>query len=297
MSRGYRSFSSLRPGDILPEQDNHEVALHYVISVLCFLACLAALVVMASDRAATGWSRDIRSEITIQVRPSGMESGAAAAARAAEILSGVRGVTEATAIEPEKAKALVKPWLGDAILDDLPMPNLVAVRLDREAPATTSALQDAITANDIEASIDDHSLWLKDIEKSALTIRLISISIFIIIGTTCAAVVGFATRAGLAAHHTVVDVLSLCGAPDTFIARRFQFRFARMAFESGLIGAAAAAVVMALIKLTGSSQSLSLALPFAWPDLLALLPCPFIVALIAAVTARFVTLRLLGGTA
>ncbi|ESQ85945.1 cell division protein [Asticcacaulis sp. AC466] len=284
---------ALRAGRLLPQQDQREIALHYVIGVLCFLACMAALMVMASDRAAHGWSRDIRAEVTVQVRPTGLESGSIAAAKAAEVLAGVKGVGQVTAIEPEKAKALIKPWLGDAVIDDLPIPNLVEVSLDPKSPATPRALMDALAAADIDASIDDHSTWLKDIEQSALTIRLISLGIFVVIFSATAAVVGFATRAGLTARANIVEVLALCGASDTFIAERFQWRFARMAFESGLLGAAIAAGVMAVIKATGSSQSFAIALPFSWLDLLILIPCPFLVALIGAVTARMVTLRLL----
>ncbi|MBW8881882.1 MAG: ABC transporter permease, partial [Asticcacaulis sp.] len=215
---------------------------------------------------------------------------------AAEVLAGVKGVGQVTAIEPEKAKDLIKPWLGDAILDDLPIPNLVEVTLDPKAPAKPRQLMDALTAHDIDASIDDHSVWLKDIEKTALTIRLLSLGIFFVIVTATGAVVGFATRAGLTARANIVEVLSLCGASDLFIAQRFQYRFARMAFESGLLGAGVAAAVMVVIKVTAGAQSFALALPFAWIDLLILIPCPFLVAFIAAVTARMVTLRLLGGS-
>jgi cell division transport system permease protein len=289
------SLSAMNAGTLLPVQDQREIALHYVIGVLCFLACMAALVVMASDRASEGWSRDIRSEVTYQVRPSGLESGSLAAAKAAEVLAGVKGVAEVTALEPEKAKALIKPWLGDAILDDLPIPNLVEVRLDPGHPAKATDMNEALSAHGVEFTLDDHTLWLKDIEQSALTIRLISLGIFLIIGSATAAVVGFATRAGLTARANVVEVLSLCGASDTFIAERFQFRFARMAFESGLLGATLSAAVMSLIKVTGHSQSLTMALPFYWQDLLILIPCPVLVALIAGITARFVTIRLLGG--
>lgn len=294
-SAPFSRLSSMKAHHLLPDQDQREIALHYVIGVLCFLACLAALIVMASDRAATGWSRDIRSEMTVQVRPVGLESGSVAAARAAEVLAAVEGVGQVTAIEPEKARDLIKPWLGEAILDDLPIPNLVSVSLDQKNPAKSKALMEALLAANIDASVDDHSVWLKDVEQSALIIRLISFGLFFIIFTATAAVVGFATRAGLTARAVIIEVLSLCGATDLFIAERFQYRFARMAFESGLLGAAIAAGVMAVIKATGSSQSFALALPFSWYDLLILLPCPLLVALIAAVTARIVTLRLLGG--
>ncbi|WP_443748649.1 cell division protein FtsX [Asticcacaulis solisilvae] len=280
--------------NLLPAQDEREVALHYVIAVLCTLACLAGLAVVASDRAATGWSRDIRAEVTIQVRPTGLETGSVAAAKAAEVLAGVKGVSEAVAIEPEKAKALIKPWLGDVILDDLPIPNLVEVHLDPRHPPRSRALMDALISNGIDASLDDHAIWLKYIEQGALTIRLFALGIFVIIGSATAAVVGFATRASLTARADVVDVLSLCGATDIFIAERFQYRFARMAFQSGLFGAVAAALAGAALKFTATTQSLTLALPISWFDLLILIPCPVLVAVIAGITARMVTVRLLG---
>ncbi len=279
--------------DLLPAQDEREVALHYVLGVMCFLACVFALLAWASDRATQGWKQDITAEVTVQVRPSGLESGSMAAAKAAEVLAGVKGVRDATAVEPEKAKALIEPWLGKDIVDDLPIPNLVEVRLDPKQPARSQAMNDALATNNIDANIDDHSVWLKDIEQSALIARLICSGIFLLIGTATAAVAWFATRAGLAARANVVDVLSLCGASDLFIAKRFQFRFARMAFQSGLLGAAAAGLAMAAIKLFMPSQSFAMALPFSWFDLLILIPCPLLVALIAAWTARLVTLRLL----
>lgn len=279
--------------DLLPALAKHEIALHYVIGVLCALACLAAIIVSSSHRAAQGWSRDIRSEVTVQVRASGLESPTDAAAKAAEVISGVKGVDEAAALEPQKAKDLIKPWLGDAILDDLPIPNLVAVRLNAKHPASVISIKKALDLAQLDASVDDHSIWLKDIEQSALIVRLISLSIFIIVGSATAAAVSFATRAGLAVLKDVVEVLSLCGATDIFVAERFQYRFGRMAFEAGLMGSVVAALLVSVIKLTTQSQSLAIALPFVWSDLLLLIPCPLFVAGLAAITARFVTLRLL----
>jgi cell division transport system permease protein len=280
--------------NLLPVLDKGEISLHYVIAVLIFLAAMAAMIGLASNRAASGWSREIRSEVTVQVRPTGLETASIAAARAAEILAGVKGVTEALALEPERAKELIKPWLGDAVLDDLPIPNLVQVRLDPDNPAKPTALIEALSKNAIDASVDDHSVWLKDIEDAALIVRLISITIFLLIGTAAAAVVAFATRAGLTARANIIEVLSLCGASDIFVATRFQFRFAQMAAFSGLLGVGAAAIIMIIIKVTALSQSLLMALPFSWLDLLVLIPCPLLAGLIAAMTARFVTLNILG---
>ena len=65
--------------------------------MLCFLACLTALGVLAADRAARGWSDQLSGEATVIVRARGGETPDAAAARAAEALAGVPGVESTTA--------------------------------------------------------------------------------------------------------------------------------------------------------------------------------------------------------
>lgn len=292
------AFDPLRwkPASLLPTDDRREVSLHFVVAVLCFLACLALLVASAAHRAAEGWGREIRSEATVQVRPGPNETGSSAAARAAEALAGVRGVEEAAALEREKAADLLRPWLGDAVLEDLPLPHLVTVRLSETAPASADDLRRALTAAGLDATVDDHGRWLADVERSAATAGYAGFAVFLLMAACAAAVVTFATRAGMSARRDVVEVLHLAGARDDFIAVLFQARFARLAAESGLLGAAAAAIVGGALAAAGGGDGLTPALPFAWSDLLWLLPCPFVAATVAAVSARLTTLRLLRGS-
>ena len=83
-----------RPAPFLPEADARDGSLIFVVAVLCFLACMTALGVVASDRAARGWANQLVGEATVIVRPKGGESPDAAAARATETLAGLPGVTE-----------------------------------------------------------------------------------------------------------------------------------------------------------------------------------------------------------
>jgi hypothetical protein len=129
---------------LLPRDGGGEAWLGGLIAVLCFLACLSAAGAVSADRAAHGWARALRSEATIQVRPRVGETGAEAAARAAQTLAGVEGVSEAEAMDRETAEALLRPWVGDAVLPDLPVPHLVTVRLDPIAPASAVTLGRAL---------------------------------------------------------------------------------------------------------------------------------------------------------
>jgi cell division transport system permease protein len=289
-----RSPPRRRPAPLLPRRDARDGALVFVVATLCFLACLAALGALGADRAARGWRTDLTGSATVVVRPKADETADAAAARAAEVLAGVKGVVEADALEREKAEALLRPWLGDAaVLHDLPVPRLVSVDLDPKAPAKAAAMDQALKAAGVDATVDDHSLWLKDILEAAGRARAAALGVAALIAAAAAAVIVFATRAGLAARGDVVSVLHLAGAEDGFIADLFVDRFARMAAMAGLIGAGAAAIIGVLVRSAGGDAGLTPVLPLAWSDLLTLPACPLIAAAIAAVAARGTALRLL----
>jgi cell division transport system permease protein len=196
-----------RPAAFLPEQDARDPALMFVIAVLCFLACLTALGALAGDRGARGWTGQLVGEATVIARARGGETPDAAAARVAEALAGLPGVTEVRALEKEKAYDLIRPWIGDvANLDDLPVPRLVAVTLDRKAPATSASLDQALKRQKLDAVVDDHSIWIKDIRRAAGVVRGTAIVIFVLIAAAAAAVV--ALRNAL----TVCCVPLLCAA-------------------------------------------------------------------------------------
>lgn len=284
-----------KPAPLLPRSSAQDGSLVFVVAVLCFLACLTALGALAANRAAHGWTSQLTGSATVVVRAQGSETPDTAAGRAAEALAGVPGVSEARALEKEKAEALLEPWLGhDALLDDLPIPRLVAVDLDPKAPAKAPALDSALKAAGIDATVDDHSLWIADIERSAGIARWSALAVFLLIASAAGAVIAFATRAAMAAHRETIEVLHLSGAQADFVVKLFQSRFARAAALAGLFGAAGAAIIGALARLAGGGQGLTPVLPVAWIDLLAVLPTPLLAALVAAVAARLAARGLIG---
>jgi cell division transport system permease protein len=284
-----------RPGPLLPPRDARDGSLVFVTAVLCFLACLTAIGALGADRAARGWTRQLSGSATVVVRAEGAQSPDQAAARAAEALAGVRGVTEARALEKERAIALIEPWIGrDALIDDLPVPRLVTVDLDPVTPASATALSTALKVAGIDATVDDHSRWIGDIERAAAIARWSALGVFLLIASAAAAVVVFAVRAGLAARRDVVEVLHLSGARRSFIANVFAIRFGMMAAAAGLLGGAGAAMIAAAARLAGGGGGFTPVLPLAWSDLLATVPAPFVAGVVAALAARAAAGRLLG---
>lgn len=288
-----RALFSRGPG-LLSREAGGERWLMVVIAVLCFLASITAVGAVAADRAAHGWARQLRAEATVQVRPRVDETGPTAAARAAETLAGVKGVAEAEAMDRKAAEALLRPWVGEAALPDLPLPYLVTVRLDPKNPASAPTLSRALAEAGLDATVDDHSLWRGEVERSAGVITALACAAFLLIAAATAAVIAYATRAGMAAQASVIETLSLNGASDFYVAGLFQRRFGGLAAQAGAMGAGLAALLLGLLRLIGGEGGLTPALPLTFSDLLILIACPLLAFGVALLAARFTALAKLG---
>ena len=285
---------SSRP-DLLSRDAAGETWLAAVIAALCFIACLAAVGAAAGERAAHGWAGRLRAEATVQVRPRVDETGAAAAGRAAETLAGLDGVQEAEAMDRATAERLLRPWVGEAALADLPVPHLVTVRLDRDAPASAVVMSRALAEAGLDATVDDHRLWRGEVERSAAVLSALALAVFLLTALAAAAAVVYATRAGLQAQRQAVETLSLSGATDGAIARLFMRRYGLLASGAGAVGALAAAGVAALLRGVGGEGGLTAALPVAWSDLALVVLCPLLSGAVAAAAAWIGGLTVLGG--
>ncbi|OYX31924.1 MAG: cell division protein [Caulobacterales bacterium 32-69-10] len=289
-----QEWARWRPAPLLPIGDGRDRALVFVVATLCFLACLTVFAALAGDRAAQGWRADLAASATVQVRPTGGQSPPEASARAAEALAGVAGVVEARVLDRAESQRLLEPWLGKGnIPDDLPIPRLVAIDLDPAAPATPEALRFALSQAGVDAELDDHSRWMKEVERAGAAVRAAALAAGLLTAAAAGAVIAFATRAGLAARRDVVEVLHLTGAHDRFVAGLFQRRFAGLAARAGTYGAIAAAALAALARFFGGAEGFTPALPLNWLDLAAVLPCPLLAAAVAAISARRTALSIL----
>ena len=282
------------PGSLLPREKSGDRWLAAVIVVLCFLATLSAIGALAADRAAHGWARELRGEATVQVRPRVDETGPTAAGRAAETLSSLKGVEEAYALDRKASERLLAPWVGEAVLPDLPLPHLVVVRLDEENPASAPTLSRALAEAGLDASVDDHSLWRGEVERAAGIVTTLAIVAFLLIAGAMASVIAYATRSGMTAQADIIETLSLNGASDSHVAGLYQAQFGKMALVAGLGGSALAGICMALLRVLGGVTGLTPALPVHFSDLIAVIVCPLLAAVTAVLSARFTALAKLG---
>ena len=290
---------------ILPDTGLSGRALTASMSIMCYLACLALGTLIIVNKSVNLWSSNIASEVTVQIRPAnGIEMSTAIEA-AVNLLKETPGVTSTTVLDQSDAAELLEPWLGSGkVLEELPIPRLVSVLIDPEAPPDYEKLAEEVKANVPGGTLDTHRQWQAQITQTAGTFKLSSYGILFLVSFAAVALVIFATRAAMEANRDTIQVLHLAGAEDNFIAFQVQRHFLKMGARAGLIGMAGGlASFAALAYATKADQTAGFAqasrqllygpLAFTAENYAVLVLVPLVATLISVVTARLAVVAML----
>jgi len=284
---------------IMP-RDRSAAALDVVIAVMAFLAALALGASLIAERAAAGWRTGLAGRLTVQILPP-EKSRATLDMQIDAALSALRstpGVAHASLVSEQDTMALVRPWLGTgALINDLPLPRLIDASITPGARVDIEALRQKLKIAAPDSVLDDHMRWFARLRSLAQGIIFSAYGVLALIALATAATVSFATRAGLEAHHEIVELLHQMGARAGFIARAFEWHYFVAALIAGTIGAALAA---GLYGATGALEYVGVeAVPFLPPislhfsEMLWLFVVPVSASVIALITARLSVLGVL----
>ena len=246
-----RAAASIVPRDTITSR-----ALLMVIAIMTFVAALIVGSVGLVRNAATHWRTDMVREVTIQVRPVEGRDLAAEIGKAVEAARRTRGVADARSMTREETGRLLEPWLGSGVeLSALPLPRLIAVRLDGKSEPDLAALRRTLMADVAGASLDDHRTWSARLAAISDSILFAGTAVLILVLLATTLSVSFATRGAVATNRAIVEVLHFVGARDSFIASTFQRHFLAVGLKGGLIGGAAAAFLFAITGVAPSVLS------------------------------------------
>ena len=212
-----------------------------VVAIMTFLCALAAGGALLIASASRDWQRAVTTEITIQVRPITGRDLDAEVRKAADLARSTPGIANVEIFDKTESERLLEPWLGSGLnLDELPIPRMLAVRLDPGPPADLAALRQRLETAVAGVSLDDHQVWFTWLATMADTVVIIALCIFALVLAAMFLTVAFATRGAMAGNHEIIDVLHFVGAQDRFIAREFQRHFLRLGLRGGVIGGGSA---------------------------------------------------------
>ena len=279
--------------DIPLDRDAAGIFLPAIIGFMVFLAGIALAGSMALDNFLTRWRLQIEGALTIELPPIEGESAAQAVARrqaALNAIAAMPGTKDVRLIADAERTQLLSPWLdSDSRGLDLPLPDLVSVALAPEAKIDLPALTARLSVLSPGAIVDDHGRWRRAVLDISQTASFAALAFLLLIGAAAGVTVVFVTRAGLASHRRVIEIMHLIGAHDGYIAGQFQRHALIRALLGGGLGAAMSAAAFELgrrllLGLADTGFDLGLR---QWAGIAAL---PIAGALLAMITARFTVL-------
>ena len=281
---------------------DHDASGRYLpllVAIMVYLAALALAGAMVANKLAVRWDRGLAGALTVQLPPAAAgseDSDDPVLQGVADLLAETEGVVSVEVMHTGAIAALLEPWLGDtALIGDLPLPRLIAVTVDPEAPPDLTALRRAVLSIAPGSLVDDHQRWLSHLLDLARAVEIMAAVVVALVVLAAAIMVAFVTRMGLAAHDQAIELLHLIGAQDSYVARQFQNHSLSLGLRGGLIGLLCALPTLYLARYllerveSDLLPDLSLR-PYEW-SLLVLLPVAS--ALVTMVTARITVLRTL----
>lgn len=250
---------SAKSSGIVPPGTVTGSSLTLVISIMCCLACLTAGAVYMINQSAAAWTRNIASEVTVQIQPIEDIDMDKRSTEVAFFLARVPGISAVNPLSTDASKKLLEPWLGEvSALESIPVPRLIALEIDRRSAPDLAKLSDTLSQRFPGTALDDHRQWQSQIRAVTRSMALGGLAILVLVGAATTAIIVSATRSSMASNREIVEVLHFVGATDRFIAREFEKHFLNLGIRAGLVGAGCAMLVFFLMptimQLLGGGQ-------------------------------------------
>ena len=238
-----QSEASIVPADSIAGR-----ALLAVIAIMTFLAALTLGGVVLVRSAAGEWQSAVAREVTIQLRPSDQRDIEADVQSAVTLASGTPGIASVRPYTKQESARLLEPWLGSGlVLDELPVPRLIVVRIAADEPPDLPALGKTLAEQVPGATLDDHRVWVERMRAMARSAVVVGLSVLALVLAATMLSVMFATRGAMSTNRQIIEVLFVVGAKAGFIASEFQRHFLLVGLKGGAIGGIVAMALFALV--------------------------------------------------
>ncbi len=279
--------------DLPLRQDESARFLPWIIALMVYFAAMGGVGLISLGEALSRWDASLAGTLTLQIPPDTSQPRIDMALGA---LRQTKGVVSARLLPPEETANLLQPWLGNNVaIADLPLPQLIDVRVDPRMTIAYTTLRSQLASVIPGSRLDNSPSWVGGARDFALRIEDVITAGVAAIAALIITIIIFTARIGLAIHRSVIELLHLLGAQDAYIARQFQIHALSLGLRGGFIGAIVAALTVAFLE--PAAHMLALPVPIAaygifdWRVWLLLIAACLMAGGIAMVTARITVLR------
>ena len=259
--------------------------LTWLTAASTLLTVLAAAAVLGLSSAATTLRSVAAGQTMVQVVVADPEARARDAGQAVQLLRATPGVRSAALVSDAAMAAVLRPYIGDLPLAELPVPAMISVAL---APGADRALLARRLAPIPSARLDGDAGQAGALDNLLASLRRAAIIGGAIAGIATCLVAMLATRAAMAGHDATIDILHTLGATDGQLSSTLTRRTAREAAIGACIGllVGIAAIMLMAQRLSALGSELGDSVLLGWGQWAVLLALPFAIVLLAAGTAQ-----------
>ena len=285
----------LTRSDLPLDRDSHSRFLPWLIAFMVFLAVLGLAGILVLNEVAKRWNTGVGGTVSIQIPVStDTHNDELRLEKILKALVAIEEIESYKVIPDDKLISLLTPWLGNIEKsNDLPLPALIDVIFKSQLRNNTVFLRDKLVRLVPDITVDDHQVWLERLVNLIQTAKALVICVVIFIMTATIGTVVFTTQTGIAIHREAIQVLHLIGAKDSYIAAQFAFRALSLGLKGGGYGLA-----LGMPPLFGMRYFAERMDEFLFPTIdltlihwTIIIMLPFVVAIIAMVTARLTVMR------
>ena len=284
----------------LPLKQASPFFLAWITMLMTFVAALTLFASMSLNNIISHWNGVVSGSLTIQ-QPTYDLNGLDRQAEAIKELGVIQEflktqpfVASVHILNDDEMETLMSPWLENLkVLNELPIPKLIDVNLNKDIPFSLDKFKADINALAPYAQVDSHRIWLSHLVDISGGIQKTIFIIILLLALTTAFTVIYTTRSSLLVQESTLELLQLMGAKDWSIA----FGVASNSFTRGLCGGVIGlilslpivGIVVTLVGSTPDSLFIQGALNISQWCVIAVLP--LIVATLSFVTALITGIR------
>jgi cell division transport system permease protein len=231
--------------------------LGWVVGAMVYIAVLSAAGALFAQSASQHWALSLTGVVTVQVpaaeQPVDVENTGTRLGAVLEILRATPGIGYLTILDRKISLALLQPWLGQNLVEQIDLPIMIDLRILGSASLDLDGLRQRLQRRAPGTIVDDHGLWLSRIAVLTTTVERGGWLIVLLVGVVAAVSIIYAVLSGLSVNRETIELMHLMGARDGYVARRFQGYVLAVSLPASVIGGSFA--IATVIAIAGVLQN------------------------------------------
>ncbi len=267
-----------------------------IVALMVYLGTLSFVFTLFMIHSTHSWKMQFTNDLSIEIptfpgTPSGVLQS-----QVLQLLNKTPGIRHAVAVPQKDMANLFHTLLGEEVnIDLLSLPVIIDVVLDGKENVDTQNLDMHLKNISPHIQLLDHRAWQSQVSSLIQTSVLVTSLVTFLILFAALATTTFATRTSLLIHRQIIEVLSLIGATNSYIANQFQMNALRQGLFASTLGSFLAFLtflgIVALLEKAGLPFIIHSS--FFFQAICIFILAPFLAAFSMMLSARWAVMRAL----